>query len=100
MFLVSVIELFILNLDLSYERSNIFSFLPSSNQRKHLEIISKAADAISDGNLVERLIRSDQSWSLLPLQVSKLRNLYSCCCMTERRGGGGSSDQGWTTIVL
>ena len=31
--------------------------------------MAKTADAISDGNLVERLIRSDQNWSMLPLQV-------------------------------
>jgi len=51
-------------------QENYLSAKPNkaNNIHSHLDLMSKTADAISDGNLVERLIRSDQSWSLLPLQ--------------------------------
>ena len=34
-----------------------------------MDQISKAADAICDGNLVEKHVRSLNDWSLLPTQV-------------------------------
>ena len=40
------------------------------DKKKHLECISSAIDSIADGDLVDRRIRSNQNWSLLPLQVS------------------------------
>ncbi|XP_066912084.1 replication factor C subunit 1-like [Clytia hemisphaerica] len=49
----------------------------------HLDLISKTADAIADGNLVERSIRSDQSWSLLPLQ-----GLFSTVLPSNYMSGG------------
>ena len=39
------------------------------NERKALELMSSAADAIADSNRVEKRIRESQAWSLLPLQV-------------------------------
>ncbi|WVW81923.1 hypothetical protein I302_103926 [Kwoniella bestiolae CBS 10118] len=37
---------------------------------KHLELVSKAADSISDGDLVDRMIHgSEQHWSLLPFHA-------------------------------
>lgn len=37
--------------------------------KSHLVLLSKTADSISDGDLVDRRIRSGQNWSLLPTQV-------------------------------
>ncbi|KAM4049422.1 replication factor C subunit 1 [Anomaloglossus baeobatrachus] len=39
------------------------------NVKKHLLLMSKAADSICDGDLVDRVIRSKQIWSLLPTQA-------------------------------
>ncbi|OCT99435.1 replication factor C subunit 1 [Xenopus laevis] len=39
------------------------------NMKKHLFLLSKAADSICDGDLVDRMIRSKQTWSLLPTQA-------------------------------
>jgi len=38
-----------------------------------MDQISKAADAICDGNLVEKHVRSRNDWGLLPSQVSGAR---------------------------
>ncbi|XP_031732192.1 replication factor C subunit 1 isoform X2 [Anarrhichthys ocellatus] len=37
--------------------------------KSHLMLLSKTADSISDGDLVDRQIRSRQNWSLLPTQA-------------------------------
>ncbi|XP_036618227.1 replication factor C subunit 1 [Trichosurus vulpecula] len=37
--------------------------------KKHLMLLSRAADSICDGDLVDRQIRSKQNWSLLPTQA-------------------------------
>ncbi|XP_078665046.1 replication factor C subunit 1-like isoform X1 [Branchiostoma floridae x Branchiostoma belcheri] len=37
--------------------------------KKHLSLLSQTADSICDGDLVDRLIRSQQSWGLLPTQA-------------------------------
>ncbi|XP_053314342.1 replication factor C subunit 1 [Spea bombifrons] len=39
------------------------------NVKKHLLLLSKTADSICDGDLVDRAIRSRQIWSLLPTQA-------------------------------
>ncbi|XP_015273700.1 PREDICTED: replication factor C subunit 1 isoform X2 [Gekko japonicus] len=39
------------------------------SMKKHLMLLSKAADSICDGDLVDRQIRSKQNWSLLPTQA-------------------------------
>ncbi|XP_075886604.1 replication factor C subunit 1 isoform X2 [Nelusetta ayraudi] len=39
------------------------------NMKAHLVLLSKTADSISDGDLVDRQIRSRQNWSLLPTQA-------------------------------
>ncbi|XP_068607069.1 replication factor C subunit 1 [Brachionichthys hirsutus] len=39
------------------------------NMKSHLVLLSKAADSISEGDLVDRRIRSGQNWSLLPTQA-------------------------------
>lgn len=43
----------------------------SGNMKAHLVLLSKTADSISDGDLVDREIRSRQNWSLLPTQVTE-----------------------------
>jgi len=53
------------------------------NERKKLELISSAADAIADSNRVEKLIRESQAWSLLPLQ-----GFYSCVAAPDVMRGG------------
>ncbi|XP_053560024.1 replication factor C subunit 1 isoform X2 [Bombina bombina] len=39
------------------------------NLKKHLLLLSKTADSICDGDLVDKVIRSQQTWSLLPTQA-------------------------------
>ncbi|KAG7270436.1 hypothetical protein CRUP_022380 [Coryphaenoides rupestris] len=39
------------------------------NLKAHLVLLSKTADSICDGDLVDRQIRSRQTWSLLPTQA-------------------------------
>uniref|UniRef100_A0A5F8GR81 Replication factor C subunit 1 n=1 Tax=Monodelphis domestica TaxID=13616 RepID=A0A5F8GR81_MONDO len=39
------------------------------DMKKHLMLLSRAADSICDGDLVDRQIRSRQNWSLLPTQA-------------------------------
>lgn len=40
--------------------------------KSHLVLLSKTADSIADGDLVDRRIRSGQNWSLLPSQVTHM----------------------------
>ncbi|CAK9779377.1 DNA replication factor C, large subunit [Cutaneotrichosporon oleaginosum] len=59
---------------------------------KNLELISKAADAISDGDLVDRLIHGgEQHWSLLPLHAvnSTVRPAYHIFGTNRSTNGGG-----------
>lgn len=37
---------------------------------RHLSQLARAADSLCDGDLVDRCIRSNQSWNLLPTAVS------------------------------
>ncbi|XP_031416059.1 replication factor C subunit 1 isoform X1 [Clupea harengus] len=39
------------------------------NLKSHMVLLSKTADSICDGDLVDRQIRSKQTWSLLPTQA-------------------------------
>ncbi|XP_032418854.1 replication factor C subunit 1 isoform X2 [Xiphophorus hellerii] len=39
------------------------------DMKSHLVLLSKTADSIADGDLVDRRIRSSQNWSLLPTQA-------------------------------
>ncbi|KIR63639.1 replication factor C subunit 1 [Cryptococcus bacillisporus CA1873] len=61
---------------------------------KHLELVSKAADSISDGDLIDRMIHgSEQHWSLLPLHavastVKPAMQVYGA--MRSQGGGWGS----------
>uniref|UniRef100_A0A4W3IHY4 Replication factor C subunit 1 n=1 Tax=Callorhinchus milii TaxID=7868 RepID=A0A4W3IHY4_CALMI len=40
-----------------------------SNMKKHLMLLSKTAESICDGDLVDKMIRSKQIWTLLPTQA-------------------------------
>ena len=37
---------------------------------RHLSQLARAADSLCDGDLVDRCIRSNMSWNLLPTAVS------------------------------
>ncbi|XP_065583797.1 replication factor C subunit 1-like [Artemia franciscana] len=39
------------------------------DEKKTLELISKSSDSLCDGDLVDRIIRSTNAWSLLPVQA-------------------------------
>ncbi|XP_003972215.2 replication factor C subunit 1 isoform X1 [Takifugu rubripes] len=48
---------------------NVRPAAAGGNLKSHLMLLSKAADSISDGDLVDKRIRSGQNWSLLPTQA-------------------------------
>ncbi|CAF94208.1 unnamed protein product, partial [Tetraodon nigroviridis] len=48
---------------------NVRPAAAGGNLKSHLMLLSKTADSISDGDLVDRRIRSGQNWSLLPTQA-------------------------------
>uniref|UniRef100_A0A7N6BL04 Replication factor C subunit 1 n=1 Tax=Anabas testudineus TaxID=64144 RepID=A0A7N6BL04_ANATE len=48
---------------------NVRPAAASGDLKSHLVLLSKTADSISDGDLVDRRIRSGQNWSLLPTQA-------------------------------
>lgn len=65
------------------------------NLKNHLVLLSKTADSICDGDLVDKQIRSRQTWSLLPTQVTipaivfsvltnkSSVNSFECCSSTK-----------------
>ncbi|WVF66140.1 hypothetical protein IAT40_000880 [Kwoniella sp. CBS 6097] len=62
---------------------------------KHLELVSKAADSISDGDLIDRMIHgSEQQWGLLPAHaVASTVRPASLVYGAMRSTGGGPG--GW-----
>ncbi|OCF36183.1 replication factor C subunit 1 [Kwoniella heveanensis BCC8398] len=68
---------------------------------KHLELVSKAADSISDGDLIDRMIHgSEQQWSLLPVHavastVRPASLIYGSMRSTGGPGGWGPSFPQW-----
>uniref|UniRef100_A0A8C4YVD7 Replication factor C subunit 1 n=1 Tax=Gadus morhua TaxID=8049 RepID=A0A8C4YVD7_GADMO len=48
---------------------NVRPVAAGGNMKAHLVLLSKTADSICDGDLVDRQIRSRQTWSLLPTQA-------------------------------
>ncbi|KAM9450140.1 replication factor C subunit 1 [Clarias gariepinus] len=48
---------------------NVRPVAAGGNLKNHLVLLSKTADSICDGDLVDRQIRSRQTWSLLPTQA-------------------------------
>lgn len=62
---------------------------------KHLELLSKAADSISDGDIVDRMIHgSEQHWSLLPFHavtsaIIPSSSIYGPIRQDNKGGGGG-----------
>ena len=55
--------------------------IANGNRRKTLEQLAKTAHSLADGDLVERQLRSNQAWSLLPTQAvfsSVLPGEYMC----------------------
>lgn len=53
-----------------FKFARFLCFFGSGNLKSHLVLLSKTADSICDGDLVDRRIRSGQNWSLLPTQVT------------------------------
>lgn len=47
----------------------LFLFLYRGNVGKHLSQLSRAADSLCDGDLVDKCVRTGQQWGLLPTQV-------------------------------
>ena len=45
--------------------------------KKHLDLISKAADSLCQSDLVEKTIRSRMAWRLLPTQVNLSMSVFS-----------------------
>ncbi|KAJ7371467.1 replication factor C subunit 1 [Desmophyllum pertusum] len=52
------------------------------NAKKTLALVSKAADSICDGDLVEKLIRKGGNWSMLPMQA-----MLSCVIPSDLMSG-------------
>ncbi|XP_061833231.2 replication factor C subunit 1 isoform X1 [Nerophis lumbriciformis] len=48
---------------------NVRPAAAGGDAKSHLVLLSKTADSISDGDLVDKRIRSGQNWSLLPTQA-------------------------------
>uniref|UniRef100_A0A8B9EYQ7 Replication factor C subunit 1 n=1 Tax=Amazona collaria TaxID=241587 RepID=A0A8B9EYQ7_9PSIT len=55
------------------------------NLKKHLVLLSRAADSICDGDIVDRQIRSKQNWNLLPTQWHS--TTCSSLCLELSSGG-------------
>lgn len=53
------------------------------NLKKTLSLLSKTADSICDGDLVEKLIRQNGHWSMLPMQA-----MMSCVIPSDLISGG------------
>uniref|UniRef100_A0A672NQS2 Replication factor C subunit 1 n=1 Tax=Sinocyclocheilus grahami TaxID=75366 RepID=A0A672NQS2_SINGR len=54
--------------DLRFQRPRVEQ-IKVGNLKNHLVLLSKTADSICDGDLVDKRIRSRQAWSLLPTQA-------------------------------
>ncbi|XP_038051996.1 replication factor C subunit 1-like isoform X1 [Patiria miniata] len=55
-----------------FVQENYLSVAPKKAKgdiKKHLSLLSQAADSICSGDLVDRVVRSSQRWSLLPTQA-------------------------------
>lgn len=72
--------------------STLTSLDGPEKQLKNLELVSKAADWISDGDMVDRMIHSsEQQWSLLPFHAitSAIAPAYHIYGPSRPTGGGG-----------
>ncbi len=64
-------------------------------QLKHLELLRKASESISDGDLVDRMIHgSEQHWSLMPLHAIA-SSVRPCSFIYGGTEGGFPSFPGW-----
>ncbi|XP_014353333.1 replication factor C subunit 1 isoform X1 [Latimeria chalumnae] len=74
MTLVDKLDLFFHDYSLAplFVQENYLHVKPAAaggNLKRHLILLSKTADSICDGDLVDRQIRSKQTWSLLPTEA-------------------------------
>lgn len=65
-----------------FVQENYLKSRPNCGKQELLERIAKTADSLSQGDLVERKIRSNQAWSLLPTQST-----FSCFLPGEYMAG-------------
>ena len=71
--------------------SILFQFVCSRNKlTRHLSLLSRTADAISDGDHVEKILRGRQNWTLLPTEVQYLGHHEQTFWFLTR------SDTNWT----
>jgi hypothetical protein len=62
-----------------YDFENNSELIYRNNRNRHLELVAQTAESLSSGDIIEKTIRSKNSWSLLPVQVSvvfRLGSLY------------------------
>ena len=52
-----------------FVQENYLKVVPRAPKSEHLDLIAKTADSLSFGDMVEKRIRSNMSWSLLPVQA-------------------------------
>lgn len=70
---------------------------------KKIQLVARAAEAISDGDLVDRMVHgSQQQWSLLPVHgmFSCVRPSYWCHGAGSFGGQGQPSSQAFPACVL
>ncbi|WVQ93768.1 hypothetical protein IAU59_000846 [Kwoniella sp. CBS 9459] len=97
----SFIPLFMQEHYLKTNPSTLNSLSGPEQNLRHLELISKAADSISDGDLIDRMIHgSEQHWGLLPTHavastVKPASLIYGPMRSTGGPGGWGPSFPQW-----
>ncbi|KAI9635850.1 purine nucleotide binding protein [Dioszegia hungarica] len=88
----SFVPLFMQEHYLKTNPSAVNGYGEKERDQKHLELVSKAADSISDGDLIDRMIHgSEQHWSLLPVHAiaSTVAPAFHVFGTGRNTGGGG-----------
>jgi replication factor C subunit 1 len=98
---ISFVPLFIQEHYLKTEPAACGNLAGPELQLKNLELLSKAADAVSDGDLVDRMIHgTEQHWSLLPFHavtsaILPASYIYGKSRPTPGGGWGGPAFPQW-----
>ncbi|KAG8195705.1 hypothetical protein JTE90_002968 [Oedothorax gibbosus] len=69
-----------------FVHENYVHVVPSEaqgNKIKHLKLLSEAADSICIGDIIDRQIRNQQSWSLLPTEPEPVMYLGTGVCIID-----------------
>ena len=56
-------------------------FVARGDMKVALQLLAETADSLSDGDLVEKRIRSSSQWGLLPVQVCVCVRVCVCVCV-------------------